>query len=101
AEAGTAIDIFDRPSHPYTQGLLASIPRLDTPPKSRLAIIPGMVPGLLDLPKGCRFENRCPHRREGCLEAPPPMEQITDSHRLACYRWREIGTENVAGGTVA
>src|SRR5690554_4365031 len=101
AEASTAFDIFDRPSHPYTQGLLASIPRLDTPPKSKLAIIPGMVPGLLDLPKGCRFENRCPHRRDGCLVAPPPMEQITDSHRLACYRWREIGTENVAGGTVA
>ena len=90
AEAGTAYDIFDKPSHPYTQGLLASIPRLDTPPKSKLAIIPGMVPGLLDLPKGCRFENRCPHRRDGCLVAPPPIEHISDSHRVACYRWREI-----------
>jgi peptide/nickel transport system ATP-binding protein len=95
AEAGTAYDIFDRPSHPYTQGLLASIPRLDTAPKSRLAIIPGMVPGLLDLPKGCRFENRCPHRRDGCLVATPPMEHISDTHRLACYRWREI---NAAAG---
>lgn len=92
AEAGTAFDIFDRPSHPYTQGLLASIPRLDTPPKSKLAIIPGMVPGLLDLPKGCRFENRCPHRRDGCLVAPPPVEHISDTHRLACYRWREINS---------
>lgn len=90
AEQGTAYEVFDNPSHPYTQGLLASIPRLDTPPKSKLAIIPGMVPGLLDLPAGCRFENRCAHRRDVCLVAPPPIEQISDTHKLACYRWRDI-----------
>jgi peptide/nickel transport system ATP-binding protein len=98
AEAGTVHEIFDRPSHPYTQGLLASIPRLDTPPKSKLAIIPGMVPGLMDLPKGCRFENRCAHRRDACLVAQPPMEHITQTHRLACYRWREIEASGAAGG---
>lgn len=90
AEQGTVYEVFDNPSHPYTQGLLASIPRLDTPPKAKLAIIPGMVPGLLDLPVGCRFENRCAHRRDTCLAAPPPIEHISDTHRLSCYRWREI-----------
>lgn len=101
AEAGTVYEIFDRPSHPYTQGLLASIPRLDTPPKAKLAIIPGMVPGLLDLPKGCRFENRCAHRRDGCQVATPPMENMTDTHRLACYRWREIEASSAAGGSAS
>lgn len=98
AEQGTVYEVFDRPSHPYTQGLLASIPRLDTPPKSKLAIIPGMVPGLLDLPVGCRFENRCAHRQDTCLLAPPAIEHITDTHRLACYRWREIAPIQVKTG---
>jgi peptide/nickel transport system ATP-binding protein len=63
AEKGTVFDLFDRPKHPYTQGLLASIPTLETVPKSKLSIIEGMVPGLLDLPEGCRFQNRCPHQK--------------------------------------
>jgi peptide/nickel transport system ATP-binding protein len=90
AEKGTVTDVFDKPSHPYTRGLLASIPRLDTPPKAKLAIIPGMVPGLLDLPKGCRFENRCAFRRDDCVLVQPPMESISDSHQLACLHWREL-----------
>jgi peptide/nickel transport system ATP-binding protein len=90
AEKGTVTDVFDKPSHPYTRGLLASIPRLDTPPKAKLAIIPGMVPGLLDLPKGCRFENRCAFRRDDCVSVQPPMESISDSHQLACLHWREL-----------
>jgi peptide/nickel transport system ATP-binding protein len=98
AEQGTVFEVFDNPSHPYTQGLLASIPRLDTPPKSKLAIIPGMVPGLLDLPVGCRFENRCAYRRDTCLAAPPPIEHINDTHRLACYRWREIVPVQISTG---
>lgn len=92
AEQGSVFDIFDRPSHPYTQGLLASIPRLDTEPKSKLTIIPGMVPGLMDLPAGCRFENRCAHSTEQCTQQVPPAEQVTEDHRVSCLRWREIST---------
>jgi peptide/nickel transport system ATP-binding protein len=90
AETGTAFNLFDTPKHPYTKGLLASIPTLDTEPKSKLSVIEGMVPGLLDLPAGCRFENRCPFREDGCTVAPPPIETVTDRHQVSCYRWKDI-----------
>jgi len=89
AEQGSVYDIFDRPAHPYTRGLLASIPRLDTPARSRLSIIEGMVPSLYDLPAGCRFQNRCPHASAAC-EAAPDMDAIVAGHRVACSRWREL-----------
>lgn len=90
AEQGSVFDIFDRPSHPYTRGLLASIPRLETQPKSVLPVIKGMVPGLLDLPVGCRFENRCPFRTETCVAAPPGIDVIADLHRVSCHHWRDL-----------
>ncbi len=94
AEQGTVYDIFDRPRHPYTQGLLASIPRLDTEPKSELPIIRGMVPGLQDLPEGCRFENRCPHRIDACTRHAPRLEKMRGMHGVACIRWKEIMESN-------
>jgi peptide/nickel transport system ATP-binding protein len=90
AERGSVFDIFDRPAHPYTRGLLSAIPRLDTEPKSRLGVIEGMVPGLRDLPSGCRFQNRCPHARDGCTVKAPPLETVDEGHRVSCYRWREL-----------
>ena len=90
AEQGSVYDIFDRPRHPYTRGLLASIPRLNTTPKSELAVIPGMVPGLLDLPAGCRFANRCQYCLESCTAAAPPQEPIAEGHSVSCYRWRDL-----------
>ena len=90
AEKANVYDLFDKPKHPYTKGLLASIPTLDTVPKSKLSVIEGMVPGLLDLPAGCRFENRCPYREDGCLTSPPPIESVGDKHDVSCFRWRDI-----------
>ena len=92
AEQGSVYDVFERPRHPYTQGLLASIPRLENPRKMRLATIEGMVPGLMDLPDGCRFENRCPHASDICRQAAPPLELAAaekDGHRVGCHSWRE------------
>jgi len=93
AESGPVEDIFAHPKHPYTQGLLSSIPRLDHPPKTHLSIIEGMVPGLLDLPPGCRFQNRCPHRVEGCTTTPPSPESVNANHEVACFRWKEIQSD--------
>ena len=90
AEKADVFQLFDSPRHPYTKGLLASIPRLETPAKSRLTVIEGMVPGLLDLPPGCRFENRCPFAEPRCAESPPGIEAVDDTHEVSCYRWREL-----------
>src|SRR5690606_35279454 len=98
AESGSVYDIFDRPTHPYARGLLESIPRMETPHKSRLQIIPGMVPGLLDLPQGCRFENRCRFRQEHCTRAHPPTEVVGEGHEAACYEWRKVIQNEVGAG---
>jgi oligopeptide/dipeptide ABC transporter ATP-binding protein len=90
AEQGPVREIFAHPAHPYTRGLLASIPRLAMPPKTRLPTIEGMVPGLRDLPHGCRFQNRCPHAEPRCGVAPPPLEPVNETHAVSCIRWREL-----------
>ena len=70
-EIGTVDDIFYRPQHPYTRGLLASVPRLDRASDDELHAIPGNPPNLLELPSGCRFRDRCTEATEPCREAPP------------------------------
>ncbi len=90
AEQAPVAELFAHPCHPYTRGLLASIPRLSTPRKTRLPVIEGMVPGLRDLPPGCRFQNRCPHRQERCAASAPTLESVSPGHDAACFRWREI-----------
>ena len=90
AERGSVFDIFDRAAHPYTRGLLKSIPTLNTEPKSILSTIDGMVPGLLDLPEGCRFENRCTFSHEQCISKAPDLQAVKDQHQVSCLRWQEI-----------
>ena len=72
-------------SHPYTEGLLMSIPRLDTPANQRLDAIPGSVPHPLDLPKGCKFAPRCKYATEKCLFEEPPMTRISDNQEIRCF----------------
>ncbi len=95
AESGPVERIFNHPTHPYTRGLLASIPRLTTPRKSELPVIEGMVPSLADLPEGCRFQNRCPYREDICGQLPP-LEEVDADHHCACHRWRELPAANVS-----
>ena len=85
AEIASVTDLFRDPKHPYTKGLLESIPRLETKRKSHLNIIKGMVPGLDEMPQGCRFENRCPNAMEICQSTPPPLSEIDNNHFVSCY----------------
>jgi oligopeptide transport system ATP-binding protein len=77
-------DLYAHPSHPYTVGLLNSLPRIDQDENTPLADIPGMPPLLLEEPKGCPFAPRCPYRFERCAERPPLIEVAPD-HRAACW----------------
>jgi oligopeptide/dipeptide ABC transporter ATP-binding protein len=90
AEQGPVDEIFRHPTHPYTRGLLASIPRLSTARKSRLPTIEGAVPGLSEMPPGCRFQNRCPFVEQRCRDVRPPLEEVTTGHAVSCLRWREL-----------
>jgi peptide/nickel transport system ATP-binding protein len=84
-ESAPVKELFKNPRHPYTRGLLESIPRLETPRKMPLSIIPGMVPALNDLPAGCRFHNRCPIAIPVCESSPPALTQVGDQHEARCY----------------
>ena len=90
-EEASAKDLFDAPLHPYTQGLLAATPKLDTLPgtrraeRQRLAEIPGMVPALKGELKGCSFAPRCPRAMAVCREQPPQLEPHGDGHLVACW----------------
>jgi peptide/nickel transport system ATP-binding protein len=89
-------ELFARPRHPYTHGLLASIPRLalmrgeQEATGERLQEIPGMVPALTDLPTGCVFAPRCVYAIDRCRAEYPPYEETAPGHWAACWRWRDV-----------
>lgn len=85
-EYGTVEDIFYRPKHHYTRGLLDSIPHFETGHKlDQLKTIPGMVPSLYNLPVGCRFQDRCPAVQNDCRQSYPPLENMRGIHKAACF----------------
>jgi oligopeptide/dipeptide ABC transporter ATP-binding protein len=85
-------ELFENPRHPYTEGLLRSIPRLsEEHGKHRLQTIEGAVPGLIDLPSGCRFAARCPYQRPECTAAPIPMVAVSPVHDSRCIRADVVG----------
>jgi len=85
-EEATVEDLFARPRHPYTQGLIRSIPRIDTAAvhKVRLEAIAGTVPKLIDPAPGCRFAGRCKFVMPACTTATPPLREATPDHKVAC-----------------
>jgi peptide/nickel transport system ATP-binding protein len=110
AEYGAAADIFGRPDHPYTWGLLASMPRLDRARETRLVPIPGTPPSLIRVPSGCPFHPRCRytelvggHRCQ--TEVPPLREAVTPGHAAACHltadqrarQWADLAADKLPG----
>ncbi|MGZ5124713.1 MAG: ABC transporter ATP-binding protein [Burkholderiales bacterium] len=100
-EEATVDDLFDRPRHPYTHGLLAAVPRLATVSgeqreHARLTEIAGMVPALVNLPKGCTFAPRCPFATDLCRSEFPPYEAKAPGHMAACWH-----SEKLYGGAHA
>jgi len=97
AEQGTARSVFAKPLHPYTVGLLRSVPRLDRPRGAKLETIEGLPPSLLAPPKGCRFAPRCPAKQEACELTLPELEEIEPGHYSACLRARELAQRGPQG----
>ena len=91
-EYGTAVQIFDTPKMPYTQGLLSSLPRLDSDKRERLVPIKGQPPNLLNLPPGCAFAPRCAYRMPIC-DQPVPLYDFGDGHVARCYLYDEAAKD--------
>ncbi len=101
-ELSPVTDLFDTPLHPYSRGLLASLPRRGaSKPKSKLPTIPGTVPNLANAPAGCRFIDRCPFAETGvCDTELPALEQAGNGRWVRCFRWRELPEFAIAAGGV-
>jgi len=96
-ERGDVQEIYNHTLHPYTLGLLGSLPSIDEAPGTKLISIPGLPPDLVDLPMGCPFYKRCVYREEHCRDHRPilvPAEN--ESHLIACWRWQEIQSGEVS-----
>jgi oligopeptide/dipeptide ABC transporter ATP-binding protein len=84
-EEAPVLELFKNPLHPYTQGLMNSMPKLGQKGHTRLPTIEGMVPDLLHLPTGCSFYDRCPKRMDHCKTSEPPLLEVAPGHKVACY----------------
>ncbi len=89
-ERGNAQEIYRDPRHPYTLGLLNSVPRLDLPRTEKLDPIEGQPPDLVNIPLGCSFRERCRYAIDQCAEDTPPLEHIADGHSSACYVSKQL-----------
>jgi oligopeptide/dipeptide ABC transporter ATP-binding protein len=89
-ERATAREIYGNPRHPYTLGLLRSVPRLDEPRRAKLVPIPGQPPDLSRLPAGCSFAPRCAYVVERCREQTPPLDEVAAEHVAACWLARNL-----------
>jgi peptide/nickel transport system ATP-binding protein/oligopeptide transport system ATP-binding protein len=84
-EHGPALEVYHHPFHPYTSGLLASVPRLDEPRKARLAPIEGQPPDMLCPPSGCPFQPRCQYSIPKCITDRPALAELAPAHFSACW----------------
>jgi oligopeptide transport system ATP-binding protein len=95
-ERGPVREIYKKTRHPYTLGLLGSLPRIDEAPGTELVSIPGLPPDLVALPEGCPFYARCTYRVDRCLEEMPPLESVDVSgHTVACWQWEQVAGRDI------
>ena len=92
-ERGTSREIYGNPRHPYTIGLLASVPRLDEPRKEQLDPIEGLPPDLIALPQGCAFRARCRFAIDKCATEIPPLVEVSEGHTAACWVSDQLGAQ--------
>jgi oligopeptide transport system ATP-binding protein len=90
-ERASAKELYRNPRHPYTLGLLKSVPRLDQARKGRLDPIEGVPPDLINVPPGCPFNPRCSYRIDKCTQEIPPLMQANEAHEVACWEWEKVG----------
>jgi oligopeptide transport system ATP-binding protein len=93
-ETATTEEIFANPRHPYTIGLMKSIPRLDARSKEKLQPIRGLPPDLIDLPDMCPFVPRCNYAREQCEQKNPPLMEVSPGHMSACWFHEEVSKDD-------
>lgn len=89
-ETAAAKELYEQPRHPYTVGLLKSVPRLDQTRKTKLEVIEGVPPDLINVPTGCSFYPRCTFRTDHCKEEAPPLMQVGERHQAACWEWQAV-----------
>ena len=95
-EEATVQELYADPRHPYTLGLLGSVPRLDEKRPEKLYSIEGLPPDLIQLPEGCPFAPRCAYVVDKCLEENPPLlTTVSTRHRSACWRWQDVSKEHL------
>ena len=94
-ERGTAREIYSNPRHPYTVGLLRSVPRLDLPRRAKLDPIEGQPPDLVNLPAGCAFRARCRWAIDKCATDTPMLEETSPNHWSACWRAEDLGPDAI------
>jgi oligopeptide/dipeptide ABC transporter ATP-binding protein len=94
-ERASAREIYANPRHPYTLGLLRSVPRLDEPRRAKLQPIPGQPPDLSRLPEGCSFAPRCPYALDRCRTDGPPLDEVGAEHLSACWVAKDLGSRAV------
>ena len=93
-ERAEARELYANPRHPYTVGLLNSVPRLDETREEKLIPIEGLPPDLAHLPEGCSFYPRCDWRTDRCLAEFPPITQVAGEHEVACWEWERVERES-------
>jgi len=96
-ETGSVYDIYEHPSHPYTEGLMKSIPRIDLK-QGRLDPIRGAPPSLMRIPSGCAFHPRCPYAKPRCVQEVPPFYDVAPGRRSRCHYWEEVMATAKRGG---